>query len=95
MPDRAEILASVCALIAHGERDGAKAMLLAEYPCPQPATLLSQLLCMALPARCHVRPASIMPDRVAAHLVRPDRLDLHLDAAFCENQQFAMHRYLV
>jgi hypothetical protein len=38
VPDYAEILASVCALIARGERDVAKATLLAEYPCPQPAT---------------------------------------------------------
>ena len=35
-----------------------------------------------------------MPSRVAAHphLVRPDRLRLHLLAPFCENQQSGMHR---
>jgi hypothetical protein len=33
MPDRAEILTTVCQLIAQGEHDGAKAKLLTDYPC--------------------------------------------------------------
>ena len=38
MLDRAEILASVCALIADGESERAKAKLLTEYPCASPST---------------------------------------------------------
>lgn len=38
MSDRAEILTAVCALIAQGNRDIAKAKLLADYPCLKPST---------------------------------------------------------